>query len=50
MQNAEVRVQFHFLLFVLPQSHSQENLVSASFKDLSSGSVRLPAASSCRTV
>uniref|UniRef100_A0A672SZQ9 non-specific serine/threonine protein kinase n=1 Tax=Sinocyclocheilus grahami TaxID=75366 RepID=A0A672SZQ9_SINGR len=28
VQNAEVRVQFHFLLFELPQSHSQENLVS----------------------
>uniref|UniRef100_A0A673FPI3 non-specific serine/threonine protein kinase n=1 Tax=Sinocyclocheilus rhinocerous TaxID=307959 RepID=A0A673FPI3_9TELE len=49
VQNAEVRVQFHFLLFELPQSHSQENLVSASFKDLSSGSIKLPASSSCRT-
>uniref|UniRef100_A0A8C1ZNC9 non-specific serine/threonine protein kinase n=1 Tax=Cyprinus carpio TaxID=7962 RepID=A0A8C1ZNC9_CYPCA len=36
VQNAEVSVQIHFPLFELPQSHSLENLVSASFKDLSS--------------
>uniref|UniRef100_A0A9J8B3P6 non-specific serine/threonine protein kinase n=2 Tax=Cyprinus carpio TaxID=7962 RepID=A0A9J8B3P6_CYPCA len=43
VQNAEVSVQIHFPLFELPQSHSLENLVSASFKDLSSGSIKLPA-------
>uniref|UniRef100_A0A8C1GMN6 non-specific serine/threonine protein kinase n=1 Tax=Cyprinus carpio TaxID=7962 RepID=A0A8C1GMN6_CYPCA len=40
VQNAEVSVQIHFPLFELPQSHSLENLVSASFKDLSSGSIK----------
>uniref|UniRef100_A0A8C1GMR6 non-specific serine/threonine protein kinase n=2 Tax=Cyprinus carpio TaxID=7962 RepID=A0A8C1GMR6_CYPCA len=45
VQNAEVSVQIHFPLFELPQSHSLENLVSASFKDLSSGSIKLPVSS-----
>lgn len=50
MQNAEVRVRFCFLLSELLQNHSHENLVSASFKDLSNGSIKLPAASRCGTV